>query len=661
MCGIAGIVAPSLYQIEKIKSMAVNMSNSLFHRGPDASGVYVNSKHHFALSHRRLSIQDLSPAGHQPMVSSSQRFYIVFNGEIYNFIPLRNELKRLGHQFRGHSDTEVLLETFDEWGIEDALTRIRGMFAFVVWDSFEREFILARDRMGEKPLFFGWIDNCFVFASELKAINKLFNNSLEIHLPALASFFRFGYVPTPYSIYQNIFKLYPGTYLRIPISEISQFEEFSPVPGHSKRAPVSYWALDTTSKHGIAEPLENEREAIDGFDTLLRETILEQKIADVPIGAFLSGGIDSSLISAVMQAVSESPIKTFTIGFREKEFDEAPYAKLIADHIGSEHHEYYVTADDGLNLISDIPKHWDEPFADSSQIPSMLVAKIASRKISVCLTGDGGDELFCGYNRYFMSSRIWNKQQWIPTPLKEIAANTLELVNPRAWRFFFQLYNNFSPGNTKQSNFGLKIHKLAGQLRMKSPSGVYRYLLSYFNIPNIILPGVNEADSILDRYPAPKLGNFMNDVMFWDQLGYLVDDNLVKVDRSSMAYSLETRLPLLDKRIVEFSWRVPISMKYRNRKSKWLLRQVLQRYIPQRLTERPKMGFSVPISDWLKGPLKKWAGDLMHSEKLQTKLVVLDGKEIDRIWKEHQNGSHDHSHKIWTLCMLFYWTEHYYA
>ena len=657
MCGIAGIVAPSVFQTEKLRNMAVSMADTLVHRGPDSHGVWVDPVFHLAFSHRRLSIQDLSPAGHQPMVSSSGRFCIVFNGEIYNFQLLACELLNLGHRFRGHSDTEVLLAAMEEWGIDGALRRSRGMFAFAVWDKLAAELILCRDRMGEKPLFFGWVDKCFVFTSELKAVKAVFPGSLEIDKNALAAFFRFGYVPTPHSIYKNIFKLQPGSFLRIPLSILPTIDGFSPFPGESRFSPQAYWELDTVARHGVANPINDEQEALEQLDCLLNETIRQQQVADVPVGSFLSGGIDSSLVSALMQAVSNHPIQTFTIGFQEKEFDEAPYARAIAKHIGSNHHEYYVSTEEGLGLIEAIPRYWDEPFADSSQIPSLLVSQVARREVTVCLTGDGGDEMFCGYNRYFLGEELWFKQQKFPNWLRRITGAGLAAVPPKAWQASYLLCKKFATNKSTQANIGLKVHKFAGLLCMDSQHDFYRYLMSYWQNPGDLIPDIQESASILDRVPNPDLTGFIQNAMYWDQLGYLVDDNLVKGDRSSMAYGLETRLPLMDYRIVEFSWRLPLAMKCRQGVGKWLLRRLLDRYVPKVLIERPKMGFSVPINVWLKGGLKEWAEDLLFSSRCSSLPFELNMGEIKRVWIEHQKGRFDHSYKIWPLCILMAWTD----
>ena len=656
MCGIAGIIAPTHINYQTLMEIVGAMANTLLHRGPDAHGVWVDPQYSVALSHRRLSIQDLSSAGNQPMSSAGERFHIVFNGEIYNFKTLAEELRQLGHQFRGHSDTEVLLAAMEEWGIEVTLKRSRGMFAMAVWDRQSRELILCRDRLGEKPLFFGWVNKYFAFASELKALKKVFNGALIIDNDALAAYFRYGYVPTPHSIYKNIFKLLPGTYLRIPLIPLPAASGFNPLPDKNILSPQHYWDVETIARQGLANLILDEHEAVELLDSLLRDAISQQKIADVPIGAFLSGGVDSSLVAAVMQAIADKPITTFTIGFKEKEFDEAPYARAVAKHIGSDHQEYYVSANDGLALVEDIPRYWDEPFADSSQIPSLFVAKMARQKVTVCLTGDGGDELFCGYNRYFASAHFWSLQQHVPYFLRKIAGETIAMISPRVWQGSYLFYKRLMHDNRTQANVGLKIHKLAGLICMSSKYEAYRYLMSYWQEPGDIMKYTREVSSVLDRESSPMLGNFIHDAMYWDQLGYLIDDNLVKGDRSSMAYSLETRLPLLDHRIVEFSWRLPLAMKYRNGKSKWLLRQVLDRYVPKSLIERPKMGFTVPVGEWLRGPLKVWAGDLLHSER-SIGAGVLNEVNIQRVWKEHQNGSHDHSNKLWTLCMWLAWVE----
>jgi asparagine synthase (glutamine-hydrolysing) len=657
MCGIAGIIAPSDWTKQDLYEAAKNMADTLSHRGPDAQGVWVNPTFPVVLAHRRLAIQDLSPAGHQPMTSAFGRFHIVFNGEIYNFRVLTRELQQAGHIFRGHSDTEVLLAAMEEWGIEKTLERCCGMFALAVWDTKTQELILCRDRMGEKPLYYGWLDGCFVFASELKALHRVFRTSLTINNDAMTAFFRFGYVPTPHCIYKNVFKLLPGCLLRIPITSLPTVNEFNPMPCNTCFSPHPYWILEKIARQGLSNMVLDENDAIEQLDILLRDTISQQKIADVPIGAFLSGGIDSSLVAAVMQAVSDNPIRTFTIGFTEKEFDEAPYARAIAKHLRTEHFEFYVSANDGLSLIESIPKHWDEPFADSSQIPSLIVAKMARNEVTVCLTGDSGDELFCGYHRYFIYAAIWAKKEHYPKWLRKIIGQSIGMISDETWQSIYKLFQKFDRNHDAYANMGFKIHKFAEIIQKDSANEAYRFLMSYWHDPCKLLNHPYEALSILDRQKNPKLGHFINDAMYWDQAGYLVDDNLVKVDRASMAVSLETRLPLLNHHIVEFSWRLPIAMKYREGQSKWLLRQVLYRYVPRSLIERPKMGFSVPIQKWLKGPLKTWFEDLLFSNKAHM-FDGLNQKMIQEVWRQHINGIHDHSNKLWTLCMWLTWMNH---
>ena len=656
MCGIAGIASFNNWSNEALREAAISMAETLIHRGPDDQGVWVDSEHPIALAHRRLSIQDLSAAGHQPMASPSGRYHAVFNGEIYNFKELAADLRLLGYSFRGHSDTEVLLTAVEEWGVETTLRLCSGMFAMAIWDRSAKELVLCRDRMGEKPLFFGWVNNTFAFASELKAIHKIFSGVLQVDSSALAAYFRFGYVPTPYSIYSGIFKLQPGSFLRVPEIAFSSSGLFSPLTKQGDFSPQPYWDVETVARNGLTSPIISELEAVEQFDFLLREVVAQQKIADVPLGTFLSGGVDSSLVSAVMQAVSNRPIKTFTIGFQEKEFDEAPYARAIAHHIGSDHHEQYVSADDGLSLIEELPRYWDEPFADSSQIPSLIVARKAREQVTVCLTGDGGDELFCGYNRYFATAHLWHKQQLVPSWLRRRAAELLSLFPPQVWQGGYSLIKLFTGDPRTQANVGLKVRKFAGLLGSDSLPEAYRFLMSCWQTPADILLHAQELPSILDRAPQPGLGCFIHDAMYWDQLGYLTDDNLVKGDRASMACGLETRLPLLDHRIAEFSWRLPLAMKYRNGESKWLLRQMLYRYVPKNLIERPKMGFSVPIGKWLRGPLKEWGADLLHASYTQSS-GLLNKKVILSIWREHQTGRHDHSQKLWALLMWLAWVK----
>jgi asparagine synthase (glutamine-hydrolysing) len=650
MCGIAGIVTQAAP--EALRQIAERMAQPMYHRGPDAQGVWVCPQVPLALAHRRLAIQDLSPAGHQPMASTSGRFHIVFNGEIYNFKDLANELRQHGASFRGGSDTEVMLAAFETWGVQQALQRFVGMFAFAVVDLQENTLTLARDRMGEKPLYYGWIDSAFVFGSELKAITAVAHSKLPLSMEAIAAYLRYGYVPTPHCIYQGIFKLPAATSLTISVHDDKVPAAFSARAESTACSPRRYWDLYAEARAGVEHPITDERQAIDELENLLKQSIRDQCIADVPIGAFLSGGVDSSTVAALMQSVNTRPINTFTIGFHEKQFDEAPYAREIARHLGTHHEELYIGANDCTDLIREIPRYWDEPFADSSQIPAMMVARMAKRHVTVCLTGDGGDELFCGYNRYTSTPGLWNYIAQIPPPLRRLASGMLSAVPDQNWNALYLGLKRLSGAKHTQANVGAKVHKIADLMRMRNLNEAYKYLLSYWNDPATLL-GVKEADSVLDTQPSPALGSFIHDAMYWDQAGYLVDDNLVKGDRSSMSASLETRLPLLDHRIATFSWRLPLHMKFRAGCSKWILREVLYRHVPKTMIERPKMGFSVPIAQW-----GKELADQLEGSASQ------DDHEVMTILRPHiqalaqrpdRSLTRREADQLWTLLMLSLW------
>ncbi|MFT3929932.1 MAG: asparagine synthase (glutamine-hydrolyzing) [Spongiibacteraceae bacterium] len=652
MCGIGGVIAPG-FSRERLVEFATKMSEPIFHRGPDDVGHWFEEQSGLLLVHRRLAIQDLSPAGHQPMKSRDGRFTIVFNGEIYNFKELASELSKQGFIFRGGSDTEVMLAAFEHWGVLEAIKKFVGMFAFALYDSRTQELVLCRDRFGEKPLYFGWVDKRFVFASELKSIQAIAENSIALDKRALSSFFRFGYVPAPFSIYQNIYKLMSGSVFVIDIRRFQLDQPFSPFPDSSSVSPSKYWNLKDVVHAAKTKIITTDAEAVEQLDELLRSTIKNQCISDVPIGALLSGGVDSTTVAAVMQSVNSNPINTFTIGFKEKEFDEAPYARQIADYLKTNHHELYVSGRDGLDLIPTLSRIWDEPYADSSQIPALLVSRMAKSQVTVCLSGDGGDELFCGYNRYTDTDAVWNRIKQLPMPIRKMVASGIDGVPVNAWDRGYGFVKSLVGGPT-QANFGAKLQKLAELMRTKSKDDAYRFLVSYWQNPESIAQSA-ECESIMERIPDPKAGSFIENAMFWDQLGYLPDDNLVKGDRSSMASSLELRLPLLDHRIAEFSWRLPLHMKCRNGTTKWALRQVLYKYVPAPMIERPKMGFSVPIKDWLRGPLREWADSLLTAEVLESS--GLSASVIRSAWKEHCDGVRDHSNRLWTVLMYEAWLQ----
>ncbi|KAF3890650.1 MULTISPECIES: asparagine synthase (glutamine-hydrolyzing) [Nostocales] len=644
MCGIVGIFNTARQMSEEeIEAIVKNMSHALYHRGPDSHGTWVDPKNGFALGHRRLAIIDISSEGHQPMVSADGRYVIVFNGEIYNFLELRHTLEKLGHCFRGHSDTEIMLASFSQWGIDGAIARFHGMFAFALWDRQEQLLHLGRDRLGEKPLYYGWINNTFLFASELKALKAYPDFHPEINRDALALFLRYSYVPTPYSIYQNIYKLSPGCILTWNGRDTNP-------------KPVPYWSVKEVAQVGVAEPFTgSEQEAIAQMETLLLEAVRSQMIADVPLGAFLSGGIDSSTVVALMQAQSTQPVKTFTIGFYEKTYNEAEYAKAVAKHLGTNHTELYLTPQDALDVIPRIPTLYDEPFSDSSQIPTFLVAQLSRQHVTVSLSGDGGDEIFGGYNRYFWGRSIWQTIGWMPKTLRRMAANGLTSFSPKNWNDVFTNFSFLLPNKLKYSNAGEYIHKLARILAVPDPDAMYADLVSQWQDPlALVINSYEPVTTLSNRQSWAELSDYTQRMMFLDTITYLPDDILVKVDRASMGVSLESRIPLLDRRVVEFAWRLPLSMKIRNGQGKWLLRQILYKYVPQELIERPKMGFSMPIDIWLRGPLRDWAEELLDENRLREQ-GFFHPSLIRHKWMEHLTGNRNWQHHLWTVLMFQAW------
>lgn len=555
--------------------------------------------------------------------------------------------------WRGHSDTETLLAAFEAWGIEKTLHKVVGMFALALWDRETRTLTLARDRMGEKPLYYGWVKGALVFASELKAIRAFpgFDNAIERR--ALALFMRYCYIPAPWSIYQNIWKLPPGCYVQFGEDALTP----SPSPGGRGEIKV-YWSLRQVAEAGLAQPFAgSEEEAVEELERLIRQSLAGQMIADVPLGAFLSGGIDSSTVVALMQAQSSRPVKTFSIGFHEGEYDEAQHAKAVARHLGTEHTEWYLTPQDALDVIPKLPALYDEPFADSSQIPTHLVCALARRHVTVALSGDGGDELFGGYNRYFWAMALWRRLASLPMPLRRMTASGIRVLSPGAWN---QLYRAIEPAVPRRLRLRLpgdKLHKAAGLLGARRPEEIYRALVSHWDQPASLVLGATEpATSVTDPAAWLETHEFPRQMMYLDAITYLPDDILVKVDRAAMGVSLETRVPLLDHRIVEFAWRVPLHMKIREGQGKWLLRQVLYRYVPKELIERPKMGFGVPIDHWLRGPLKDWAEALLAEERLKRE-GFLDPAPIRRRWQEHLSGQRNWQYHLWNVLMWQAWLE----
>lgn len=649
MCGISGFINNSRDQNhDELRAQVRRMTACLQHRGPDDGGEWVDASHGIAFGHRRLSIIDLSPLGHQPMHSVHDRYTLIFNGEIYNFKALRAELEQLGHGFRGHSDTEVLLAAFEQWGPRAATQRCNGMFAYALWDRRERRLYLARDRMGEKPLYYGWHGSTFLFASELKALRAHTAFQNQINREALALLMRYAYVPAPHSIYSGIFKLSPGTLLSIDFSRTSP----------RLPQPEPYWQLREAAQRGLASPRANdERESIAELEILLRDAVKMRLESDVPLGAFLSGGIDSSLIVALMQAQHSQPVKTFTIGFGDRDYDEAPYAKRVAQHLGTAHTELTVSPQAARAVIPRLARLYDEPFADSSQIPTFLVAELARRHVTVCLSGDGGDELFCGYRRYFRGRQLWNKIAWLPQGSRNLLARAITAMPPRMLNRGLYGLRNAIAKISRPGAVGDKLHKFAGMITAHHANDFYERLLTFWQgHENLVLGVAPPTRLYADFKPDFDLQNFSERMMYLDALHYLPDDILVKVDRASMAVSLEARVPLLDHRVVEFAWQTPLGMKLRNDQGKWLLRQVLYRYVPEDFFKREKKGFGVPLADWLRGPLHEWAEALLSEARLQRE-GFFNPQPIRAKWLEHLRGDYEWQYDLWNVLMFQAWLE----
>lgn len=641
MCGITGFIGCS---VGDCGAIAQRMIKTLHHRGPDDSGVWADAAASVALAHARLSILDLSPMGHQPMVSQGGRYVISFNGEIYNYRALRQEVEKLGVVFSSRSDTEVMLACINQWGLEAATKRFNGMFSFALWDRKERTLYLVRDRLGKKPMYYGWVGKAFLFGSELKALRAYPEFKEEINRDVLALYLRYNYIPAPYSIYQNIYKLQPGTILTVPDSVTKPL------------VPVPYWSLKEVSENGLANPFcGTEAQAVSCLETQLLDAVKLRMEADVPLGVLLSGGLDSSLVAALMQVQNACPVKTFTIGFNETGYNEATYAKAVAQHLGTDHTELYVTPKEAFDSIPRLPILYDEPFADVSQIPTFLVCQMARQKVTVCLSGDGGDEIFGGYNRYFMGPDIWRKVAWLPVSFRKFIARLFHLLSPDRWERSALILSPFLKQFGTQGTFGDKFYKIADILAMKNPDELYYRLVSHWEHPEQVLKTGQEAITILtNEKQRARLLNFTERMMYLDTLTYLPDDILVKVDRASMGVSLEVRSPLLDYRVVELLWQMPLSMKIRNRYGKWLLRQVLYKYVPNKLIERPKAGFGVPMHDWLRGPLREWAESLLGERRLKEE-GFFNSEIIRKKWAEHLSGKRNWLNYLWNILMFQAW------
>jgi asparagine synthase (glutamine-hydrolysing) len=624
------------------------MAAALAHRGPDAEGTWIDESCGIALAHRRLSIIDLSPLGSQPMTSASGRFVIVFNGEVYNHGALRKELARTsaGVAFRGHSDTEVMLAAIETWGLEDAVRRFVGMFAFALWDHQQHRLHLVRDRLGIKPLYYGWAGDTLLFGSELRAFTAHPSFQGEIDRNAIALLLRYQCIPAPHCIYRGVYKLLPGTILTLG----------SAAP--ATVAPVVYWSAREVAEKGAGDPFSGtEAEAVEHLDTLLREAVSLRMIADVPIAAFLSGGVDSSTVAALMQAQSDRPISTFTIGSTDSAFDESPYARAVAHHLGTDHTELIVTPDDALAVVPQLATLYDEPFADSSQIPTYLISALIRRNATVALSGDGGDELFAGYNRHVWATRVWNSVRYLPRAVRNVQASAISAVPPNTWNRLFERVGPLMPKTLRHEDAGYKLHKMADVLSAPSIEAIYTRLSSHWHAPtSVVVDATEPATALADPAHAVRLPSFVEKMLYLDLVTYLPEDVLTKVDRASMAVGLEARVPLLDHRVVEFVWRLPLSLKYRDGRSKWLLRQILYRHVPPSLVERPKVGFGIPLHSWLRGPLREWAEELLDERRLARE-GYFNPAPIRRRWAEHLSGKRRWEYHLWDVLMFQAWFE----
>jgi asparagine synthase (glutamine-hydrolysing) len=653
MCGLVGFWGGRLWhEPERTRHALTRMTDALRLRGPDDGGCWLDRDNTVALGHRRLAIVDLSPAGHQPMQSASNRYMIVFNGEIYNHLDLRADMARhgLAMEWRGHSDTETLLAGFDAWGVRRTIEKAVGMFAFAVWDKLNRILTLAVDRMGEKPLYYGWqgrdSERTFLFASDLRAMKPHPAFSARVDRNALTKLLRHNYIPAPHSIYEGVFKLSPGCMLTLhPATGAVQHE--------------TYWSCVDQYRRGIQSPFRGSfPDAVDELDSLLRAAVARQMMSDVPVGAFLSGGVDSSVVAALMQAKSMQPVRTFSIGFHEEHYNEAHHAKAVAAHLGTQHTELYVSAGDAMAVIPRLGEIYSEPFADSSQIPTFLVSQMARRDVTVSLSGDAGDELFCGYSRYLKTRSIWHRLRDKPLLLRRAAARLLTTLSPGAWNRVFGMVMPVLPASLKFMDFGDSMHKRAGLLDSTSLADLYEKMASHWPDPaSIVIGGHEPSPSMVDL--AVQLDDFddMQRMMALDLLSYLPGDILVKVDRAAMEVSLETRVPFLDQGVVEFAMSLPGVMKMNSNGSKWILRQVLYRYVPATLIERPKMGFGVPIHRWLRGPLRDWAAALLDETRLRRE-GYLNPEPIAQCWKEHAAGKRNWQYPLWNVLMFQAWLEH---
>jgi asparagine synthase (glutamine-hydrolysing) len=648
MCGLTGLFLSPSRSVSELEGIVRRMADTISHRGPDDSGTWADAEHGIAFGFRRLSIVDLSALGHQPMRSASGRYWLAFNGEVFNHDVLRSELRGCGWHFRGHSDTEVMLAAFERWGVVEAIPRFIGMFAMSIWDSERRSLTLARDRLGKKPMFVYHEPGLLSFGSELKALlaGPVFDRSID--RDAVVAYLRYLYVPAPRTIYRRAAKLLPGHTLTI-------LDPRAPLPEQ-----LPYWSARDAALAGESRPFEgDEAAAIAELETLLTDAVRLRMQADVPVGALLSGGIDSSTIVALMQELSDRKVKTYTIGFREREHDETEPARAVAAHLGTEHTELTLSGDEALALIPRLPTMFDEPVADPSQLPTFLVCQLARREVTVALTGDGGDEVFAGYNRYVQGARLLPRLSAVPRSARAAIGAGLGVFESGSWDAMHRAVSAVVPAARGQRLVGLKVQKLRRLLSLDTQADMYRSLMSAWQDPGAIVPGGRDAPGpFLEGIAAARPRGLPERMMLADQASYLPDDLLAKVDRASMAVSLEARVPILDHRVVEFAWRLPRSLKIRNGQGKWILRQVLHRRVPAELVDRPKIGFSVPTGAWLRGPLRQWGSDLLASRAARDG-GLLDLEAARRAWDGFLALRNEDAAAMWAVMVLLDWQRHW--
>lgn len=645
MCGITGFWNKHSRSEGDSENLIRKMTASLSHRGPDDASIWNHQRKGLALGHQRLAIQDLSPAGRQPMHSNSGRYVIVYNGEIYNTHQLKAELNKnssVSRNWKGHSDTEVLLASVETWGLKSAVSRFIGMFAFALWDKAEGVLHLVRDRLGIKPLYYGKSGNTFLFGSELKALKEHPDFEGEIDRNVLGLFFRHNYIPAPYTIYQKFRKLEPGTMLSLSGAD-------------SSVKLTTYWdAWEAINKARSKPFCGSYEDAVQELEDLLSDSIKSRMLSDVPLGAFLSGGIDSSLVVALMQKQSTRPVRTFSIGFEDTGYDEAPFAKEVANHIGTDHTELYVTPRQAQEVIPRLATIYDEPFSDSSQIPTFLVSELTKKHVTVALSGDGGDELFSGYSRYRLADMAWNRIRNLPRFLKFPFQHLIGAIPEQALNLLYKPFAPFMPKSLRLRNPGKNLHTLADLMRRSDERNLYYNMISHFKNPSMVVPGVDEPSSKLTQSQQPEGLTFNEWMMAQDLVSYLPDDILTKVDRASMAVSLEARIPLIDHRIVEFSWGLPLEWKCNGSESKIILKDLLYNHVPKELLDRPKVGFGVPIDQWLRGPLREWSESLIEESNLQQE-GFLDAKFVRLMWEEHLAKKRNWQGQLWSVLMFQSW------